>query len=128
MRGLGKRWCGLYCCAVLALWGTQGKANDASEILASCEVFLRQMTMDGHAVTIPPRGIPCWYYISALQDAILNDDGQATLLKICTPPESRLVQHIRVFTQYAQNNPAALHNSPARIAVNAFRQAYPCGP
>ena len=123
-------WRRLFCFAAFAVLSLQGKANaDASQILASCEAMLREMKMNGERVVISQSGIPCWHYLSALQDALtLSDDGKTRLLKVCVPPEGRLTHLIRVFTQYAQQNPAELHEDPAQIAMRAFRLAYPCRP
>jgi hypothetical protein len=51
---------------------------------------------------------------------------QQTLLGISAPPESKLEQYIRVFTEYASHHPALLHERAAKIAIFALREAFPC--
>lgn len=121
-------WGRLFCLASFLVLGVDGKANaDASQILASCEAMLREMKMNGERVVVPQSGTPCWFYLSALQDVMaFSGDGKTPLLRVCAPPEGKLTHLIRIFTQYAQKNPAELHENPALIAVRAAQQAYPC--
>jgi len=80
----------------------QAKAFTANDILTSCEALLRNFKpLGGEQMSIPNQGAQCANYISAFQglSALIenNNDGDGRILKICAPPESTLVQFIRIY-------------------------------
>jgi hypothetical protein len=109
----------------------QAKAFTANDILTSCEALLRNFKpLGGEQMSIPNQGAQCANYISAFQglSALIenNNDGDGRILKICAPPESTLVQFIRIYVNYAQANPRLLHQNAAELVLAALRKAFPC--
>jgi len=105
-------------------------AMSGEELLRSCEILLRDGRTGpgpGDTVAVPSGGRPCWFYMSAIQDAsTLGDEANRPLLRFCAPPESTLMQYIRIFVDHARRNPAQLHESGARISQLALNNAFPC--
>lgn len=119
----------LFCLATVAVLGGLGKAKaDSAQILTSCEILLRELKLNGERVVFPEGGYPCWFYLLALQDVsvISPDGGKTRWLGACAPPETKLTTLIRVFTRYAEQNPAELNHPPVFIAMNAWQRAFPC--
>jgi Rap1a immunity proteins len=109
----------------------QAKALTANDILTSCEALLRNFKpLGGEQMSIPNQGAQCAGYISAFQGLSVlienNNDGSGRILKICAPPESTLVQFIRIYVNYAQANPRLLHQDAAELVLAALRKAFPC--
>ena len=106
-----------------------GKARaDSSEILSSCETLLRGVRVTGENIAVPPSGYPCWYFMSGIQDVITIGDSTTNraMLQVCAPADSTLLQLIRIFVLYAQQNPTRLNLPAGEVAVMALWQAYPC--
>lgn len=60
-------------------------AESARTVLASCEALLRDVMLDGSRVGLPPHGLPCWYYLAAVQDLSVLTERQSDeqpLLKV----------------------------------------------
>ena len=58
---------------------------------------------DGGEVDIPSNGLICWYYMSAIQNmSVLEDVHGVRLLGICAPPDTHLMDFVRIFVQKAQ--------------------------
>jgi len=121
------RFVGLFIVCLIATI-SPSLADSADEMLPSCETLIRQIQESGDQVLVSNKGRPCWDYFSAVQDliTIADADGRAPLLGICAPPSSRLTQIIRIFVEYAQRNPAQLHESAGLVAFMALRAAFPC--
>src|SRR4051794_21825480 len=114
-----------------AVMCASAQAKTAGDLLISCEALERGLESRGEGkVWVPAPGMECWHYMSAVQDlsrlAERADDEATTLLRICPPPKSTLVQLVRVFTAYARAHPSALHVDAASIAVAALGEAFPC--
>jgi hypothetical protein len=98
---------------------------DSSEILSSCVTLLREMRVTPE---IPPSGYPCWYFMSGIKDVITIGDSTTNraMLQVCAPVDSTLLQLIRIFVLYAQQNPTRLDLPAGEVAIEALWQAYPC--
>ena len=98
---------------------------DSSEILSSCETLLEGMRVTPE---ILPSGYPCWYFMSGIQDVITIGDSTTNraMLQVCAPADSTLLQLIRIFVLYAQQNPTRLDLPAGEVAIEALWQAYPC--
>ena len=81
---------------------------------------------DGGEVDIPSNGLICWYYMSAIQNmSVLEDVHGVRLLGICAPPDTRLMDFVRIFVQKAQKRKMQNENAAA-FAVVALSQSFPC--
>jgi Rap1a immunity proteins len=79
-------------------------------------------------IDIPRAGLPCWYYMAAIQNAsVLVDRGGKRLLGVCAPPDATLIDHVRIFVRYARRNQKDVSDNAAAAAVTALSEAYPCG-
>jgi hypothetical protein len=108
--------------------GTAG-AQSTGELLQSCEA-ITNAAHSAHADTIdiPRAGLPCWYYMAAIQNAsVLVDSGGKRLLGVCVPPDATLIDHVRIFVRYARRNQKDVSDNAAAAAVMALSEAYPCG-
>jgi hypothetical protein len=104
----------------------EANAMDASKMLASCEVLLREMPVPGEDIALPKDGLPCWYYMSAIQDSgLLSNITRKPFLSTCVPPNSTVAQLIRIFVSYAQSHPAGLSSPAVDLVFEALREAYP---
>jgi hypothetical protein len=116
--------------AVIAcLLGTGPAATQtATELLQSCEAITNTArSTRADTIDIPRAGVPCWYYMSAIQNAsVLVDNGGNRLLGICAPADATLIDHVRIFVQYARRNQKDTPDNAAALAVIALSQAYPC--
>jgi hypothetical protein len=114
--------------AVLLGSMSPGAGMSGQQLLQTCELLLRESknAPDGR-VTVPKDAQPCWFYISAIQDiAVVGDASLRPLVGFCLPSEGTLMQLIRIFVDYAQRNPAQLHQSGAWLSVAALTKAFPC--
>ena len=68
------------------------------ELLRSCsEIVSRVEPKAGSEVEIPQTGLSCWYYMSAIQNmSVLETPHGLRLLGICAPPETTLMDYVRV--------------------------------
>jgi Rap1a immunity proteins len=103
-------------------------AQTATELLQSCEAITNTArSTQANTIDIPRAGVPCWYYMSAIQNAsVLVDGGGNRLLGICAPADATLMDHVRIFVQYARRNQKDSPDNAAALAVIALSQAYPC--
>ena len=112
--------------AALLPLAREANAMDASNLLASCETLLREMPVPGEDVAVSKDGLPCWYYMSAIQDsALLSDITRKPFLSTCVPPNSTLTQLIHIFVSYAQSHPAGLSSPAVDLVFGALWEAYP---
>jgi len=103
------------CCylqrASAKLYGNRGKKGRAK---ASGEV------------DFPPTGVPCWYYMSAIQNmSVLENLDGVRLLGICSPPDTTLMDYVRIFAQKAQKRKMQSENAAA-LAILVLSQKFPC--
>ena len=102
---------------------------DGNELLPSCEALVRELRIENDRTYFTQDGYPCWYYLSAIQGMTRlsrPDDAKRGLLGVCAPENSRLTQLIHIFTDYAQHNPAQLHDPGWAIAIRAWTAVFPC--
>jgi hypothetical protein len=115
--------------AVLLGSMSPGAGMAGQQLLQTCEFLLRESKIapDGR-VSVSKDAAPCWFYISAIQDFAVITDASSKRPRVgfCLPPESTLMQLIRIFVDYAQRNPAQLHESGAWLSAAALAQAFPC--
>jgi hypothetical protein len=104
-------------------------AQTTGELLQSCEAIMNA-AHPAHADTIdiPRAGLPCWYYMAAIQNASVLVDGKGKrLLDVCAPPDATLIDHVRIFVRYARRKQKEVSDNAAAAAVMALSEAYPCG-
>jgi hypothetical protein len=105
----------------------QACAITTGELLQSCQAATAiAETRTGATLDIPSAGLPCWYYMSAMQNmAVLVDESGTRFLGVCPPADSTVMDFVRVFVQYAHKQKAPAENAAA-LALSGLAQAFPC--
>jgi Rap1a immunity proteins len=99
-----------------------------ADLLTSCEAITSSSTPSKeNTLDIPTEGLPCWYYMSAIQNmtALANERGER-LLGICPPPDSTLLDFVRIFVQRARTEDVRAQRNAAAFALPRLAEAYPC--
>ncbi len=104
------------------------RAVTSAELLKSCEAVVNNAAPASEGtVDIPRAGLRCWYYMSAVQNmSVLVDPSGKRLLSVCAPPETTLLDYVRVFVRYAHRKPEAATDNAAAGAVSGLSEAFPC--
>lgn len=108
-------------------WGS-ATAGTPEELLQSCEAVINTARpAEGDTVDIPAAGLPCWYYMSAIQNmsAVVDERGER-LLGICPPTDSTLMDYVRIFVQYAHRNQTEDYGNAAALVLLGLSDAFPC--
>lgn len=118
-------------CGAIVIAADYACALPANELLQSCEVVDQTVESDaGGTVDISSAGLPCWYYMSAVQNMTsLADEADERLLHICPPSDATVLDFVRVFVHHAREtrpNVIGVEN-PAPLVFTALINAYPCG-
>ena len=102
-------------------------AATSSELLRSCmEIVKKGRAKASGEVDFPPTGVPCWYYMSAIQNmSVLENLDGVRLLGICSPPDTTLMDYVRIFAQKAQRRKMQSENAAA-LAILVLGQRFPC--
>jgi hypothetical protein len=102
-------------------------AVTTAELLQSCQAATANAeARAGATLDIPAAGLPCWYYMSAMQNmAVLVDERGTRFLGLCPPADSTVMDFVRIFVEYARKQKAAADNAAA-AALPALAQAFPC--
>jgi hypothetical protein len=101
-------------------------ATTPSELLQSCQAVAgNAVARAGATLDIPAAGLPCWYYMSAMQNmAVLVDESGTRFLGVCPPADSTVMDFVRIFVQYARKQKA--EDNAAALVLPALAQAFPC--
>ena len=103
------------------------RSTTSSELLSSCmEIVSRVGAKTGGEVDIPQSGLSCWYYMSAIQNiSVLETPHGVRLLGICAPPETTLMDYVRVFVAQVRKRKTQSANAAA-LAVVILSESFPC--
>ena len=94
----------------------------SGELLRSCTEIVNK----GREVDIPPSGLPCWYYMSAIQNmSVLENLDGVRSLGICSPPDTTLMDYARIFVQKVPKRQMKIENAAA-LAIMVLSQRFPC--
>lgn len=102
------------------------------ELLRSCQAVAGTGATRAEAtLEIPAAGLPCWYYMSAMQNmAVLVDESGTRLLGVCPPADSTVMDFVRIFVQRARKHSVRKHkasaDNAAAAALTGLAQAFPC--
>jgi hypothetical protein len=101
--------------------------TSSGELLQSClEIVNRVEPKTGDEVDIPQTGLSCWYYMSAIQNmSVLETPRGVRLLGICAPPETTLMDYVRVFVAQVRKR-KTLSDNAAAVAVVILSESFPC--
>jgi hypothetical protein len=112
--------------------------RSAEEMVSNCKAVRRANVGDGK-INLPTdfRTGECWGAFLSFQSAIhyagnINVDGSKSkfyrmLFGVCAPPNATTPQLIKIFLVYADRHPEQLNKDFFQVALNANKEAFPCG-
>jgi hypothetical protein len=102
-------------------------AATSAELLQSCEAVISAAgPVAGQIIDFPTEGLPCWYYMEAIQNmSVLVDQAGEPLLGVCAPPNTTAMDYVRTFVRSARENGGKEGNAAA-LAVQELARAFPC--
>ena len=102
-------------------------STTSRELLRSCiEVVSKVIPKTDGEVDIPQTGLSCWYYMPAIQNmSVIETPHGVRLLGICAPPETTLMDYVRVFVAQARKRKTQSDNAAA-VAVVILSESFPC--
>jgi len=135
-----KTLCGI-AVVVLGLWGAVApcpeavvnpNVGDGNSLLRECSDGVQMFETGGKgSVAVADNAFHCAGYVDgilAMHAAYLNRSLLLSPL-FCLPPEGiRVGQGIRIIVHYLQSHPERLHLPEVVLAIEAFRDAFPCAP
>lgn len=115
--------------AIVLLAGRNAPAMTSGELLQSCEAVVTTASdAIDDSIDISPAGLRCWYYMSAIQNmSVVVDQSGEHLLGICAPPDTTLLDYVRIFVRYGRINKAKSEGNAAALALGSLTKAFPCG-
>jgi hypothetical protein len=103
-------------------------ALSPADLLASCEAITDASPLSAEkTLDIAAEGLPCWYYMSAIQNmTALADERGERLLSVCPTPDSTLLDFVRIFVQYAHTEDVKAQRNTAAFVLPGLAKAFPC--
>jgi len=99
------------------------------QLLISCAAAASvTVRSSSSSLEIPASGLPCWYYMTAVQNmsAVVNQRGER-VLGICPPPSSTLADYVQAFVRYeSQNKKTRDEDNPAPDVLTSLAKEYSC--
>jgi len=104
------------------------KALTARELVESCNAVEQSArSAPGDTIDISPEGLPCWYYMSAVQNmSALVDSNNKRLLAFCPPAKSTTLDFVRAFLRSAERKSETDVDNPAVPVLQALAKEFPC--
>jgi hypothetical protein len=103
------------------------RAESALDLLASCRAAANGLLEPNGTIRLPPAAEYCWGAFVVLQElSRIVDSSNRRMLNACVGPKVTRLQLVMVFLKYADDHPAELDQDFSRVAVSAFRDAFPC--
>ncbi len=121
--------------AVLLASMTAPRAQEkfsAGEMLTSCQPILdaakTAKNLDELELDNTFASGTCWGAFLSVQQFIVTkvEGGKNTILQVCTPPETTLVQIVQIFDLFVRSNPKRQDEPFTKVAIAALRSAFPC--
>jgi hypothetical protein len=115
---------------------TLARADDrgpitAGEVASWCEPY-RTAVLKGASVTVQvtPESQICYGAFLTIQQlaAATYSSHSGSILRICGPPTSGLVEYIKIFLRYSDTHPEMGHLKFSDVALNSLWNAFPCSP
>jgi hypothetical protein len=104
------------------------KALTVRDLVESCNAAEQSArSAPGDTIDISPEGLPCWYYMSAVQDmTALVDSNNKRLLAFCPPAKSTTLDFVRAFLRSAERKSETDVDNPAVPVLQALAKEFPC--
>ena len=99
------------------------------ELLRSCKAVTSSVDFSKRSsFDIPASGLPCWYYMSAVQNmSIIVDQNGEHALRICPPSSSSLADYVQAFVLHErQQKNAGDNDNPAPDVLMSLAKRFPC--
>ena len=112
----------------VSLFACHANAMAPSELLQSCASIAKvAKPSQSNQIDIPAAGLPCWYFMSAVQNmSVLTDERGSRMLGICAPPESSVLDYVQIFVRSVRRKSAGAGDNAAAQVVAALAESYPC--
>jgi Rap1a immunity proteins len=112
----------------VCLFACGANAMSPSELLQSCTSIAKAAKpSQSNQIDIPAAGLPCWFFMSAVQNmSVLTDERGGRLLGICAPPESSVLDYVQIFVRSVRRKSAGAGDNAAAQVVAALAESYPC--
>ena len=94
-------------------------ALSPEDLLVSCEAITNASPLSAEkTLDIAAEGLPYWYCMAAIQNmTALADERGERLLGICPPPNSTVVDFVRIFVQHARTEDLGSQKNAAAFAL-----------
>jgi hypothetical protein len=114
--------------AVVLTAQDSASALTAGELKKSCEAITAFAGAgEPDSIKIPETGLPCWYYMAAVQNmSALVDEGHEPLLGVCPPAESTVLDFVRIFVKSVRGKSLSAENNAAAAVLPGLLRAFPC--
>jgi len=99
-------------------------AVDGNTLLESCTAAIQKM--DGKNNVSGVRVGYCYGYVQGLIDMNASYKGSGQVPLFCLPQTISNGEGARIIFQYLQNHPERLNEYAGIVAVDAYREAFPC--
>jgi Rap1a immunity proteins len=107
----------------------QGQIS-AAEVASWCEPYRTAVLSNNHVTVKTTAQSPvCWGAFLAIQQLgsiYERDDSSESILRTCSPPNSRLTEFIKIFLRYSDEHPERGHEKFIQVALDSLWKAYPC--
>ncbi len=104
----------------------------AGEMMSDCSAIVQTAQSSGNPDELELDSTfasgTCWGAFLSLQQVAVTkmEGGKNTLLNLCVPRQTTLLQIIQVFYLFAQSNPKRSEEPFTKVAIAALRSAFPC--
>ena len=99
------------------------------ELLRSCKAVTSSINSSRQSsFAIPASGLPCWYYMSAVQNmSVIVDQNGDHPLGICPPSSSSLVDYVQAFVLHEGHRKKTDDDyNPAPDVLMSLAKTFPC--
>ncbi|MDB5973708.1 MAG: hypothetical protein JWR07_468 [Nevskia sp.] len=113
----------------LVAFQVDAQQDTAGQMLSACKAVPTAQAAAGTEVRLPTDFYTgyCWGAFSSLQSATTSKDWRGRQqYDACVPPQTTKMQLIAAFTRYAGNHPEQMEKDYFGVALDAFKDAFPC--
>jgi hypothetical protein len=118
-----------FAAASMPVLSERAAAMTRDELVQSCAAVTSVTGSSGRSsLEIPASGLPCWYYMAAVQNmSVIVDQQGGHVLGICPPPSSSLADYVQAFVQYEkQQKKQTDDNNPAPDVLMSLAKSFSC--
>lgn len=122
------------CFSILILFNSgSARAYSVLEMHDSCVSLANDTRVlgDGRIIVDQMSGadkcLGAFLVVQKVSTLVYEEDGRyRRMFNVCTPEYSTLLQLVKVYVSYVDDNPRKLHEDFFFVALDALREAFPC--